>query len=151
VPIPWQFWGWALLAVTAGASFVVQASVNTNLRISLNSASWASFISYLGGTVVMALVLLATRQQWPQPAALAGASWLSWTGGFWGVVYVMIIVLLLPHLGAATLLALIVTGQMLASLVFDHFGLFGVPVRTMGLGRLAGAALLILGVILIRR
>jgi len=47
-------------------------------------------------------------------------------------------------------LALIVVGQMLCSLVFDHFGLLGVPQQPASLTRLGGAALLILGVALIR-
>ena len=41
----------ALLAVAAGVSFVVQASVNAKLRADLGSPSWAAFWSYLGGTL----------------------------------------------------------------------------------------------------
>lgn len=149
--VPWQLFGLAALALVAGASFVTQAAVNTSLRLSLNSACWASFVSYLGGTIVMLAVIVATREAWPQPEAMARSSWISWTGGFWGAVYVVITVLLLPHLGAATLLALIVTGMMLASLTFDHFGILGVPQQAIDLPRLLGAALLVLGVILIRR
>jgi hypothetical protein len=40
--------------------------------------------------------------------------------------------------GTTTVLALIVTGQMLGSLVFDHFGPFGVPQHPASLTRLAG-------------
>lgn len=149
--VPWQLLGLGGLAVIAGASFVMQAAVNTNLRVSLSSASWASFVSYLGGTIVMLAVIIVTREAWPQPAAVARSSWLSWTGGFWGAVYVVITVLALPHLGAAALLALIVTGMMLASLVFDHFGFMGVPQHSIDLPRLIGAALLVVGVVLIRR
>jgi len=39
---------------------------------------------------------------------------------------------------------------MLGSLAFDHFGLLGLPQHSAGPIRLAGAILLILGVILIR-
>jgi bacterial/archaeal transporter family-2 protein len=39
---------------------------------------------------------------------------------------------------------------MLCSLAFDHFGLLGIPVQPASLVRLAGAAFLILGVVLIR-
>jgi bacterial/archaeal transporter family-2 protein len=59
-------------------------------------------------------------------------------------------ILLLPHLGAATVVALLVTGQMLGSLVFDHYGLFGLTQQPFDLFRLTGAALLIAGVVLIR-
>jgi transporter family-2 protein len=151
VQLPWQLFGLAALAIIAGASFVTQAAVNTNLRLTLNSASWASFVSYLGGTIVMFIVIIVMREGWPQPEAVARSSWFSWTGGFWGAVYVVITVLLLPHLGAAALLALIVTGMMLASLLFDHFGILGVPQQSINLARLIGAALLVVGVVLIRR
>jgi transporter family-2 protein len=58
--------------------------------------------------------------------------------------------LLIPRLGAAIVIGLIVAGQMIGSLVFDHFGLLGVPVHSMSVSRLLGAMLLILGVVLIR-
>jgi uncharacterized membrane protein YdcZ (DUF606 family) len=59
-------------------------------------------------------------------------------------------ILLIPKLGAATFLALLVAGQMLCALAFDHFGLLGIPVQPASLIRLAGAAFLILGVVMIR-
>ena len=57
---------------------------------------------------------------------------------------------MVPRLGAATVLALIVVGQMLGSLAFDHFGLLGLAQHPVSPIRLAGAALLILGAVLIR-
>jgi transporter family-2 protein len=56
----------------------------------------------------------------------------------------------LPRLGAATVLALIVVGQMLGALAFDHFGLLGLPQHPASLARLAGAAFLLFGVVLVR-
>jgi transporter family-2 protein len=58
--------------------------------------------------------------------------------------------LLLPRLGAALVVALIVLGQMLGALAFDHFALLGVPENPISLTRLAGVALLVAGVVLIR-
>jgi len=57
---------------------------------------------------------------------------------------------LLPCLGAASVVALLVTAQMLGSIAFDHFGLFGPPQQRADFYRLAGAVLLISGVILLR-
>ena len=121
----WQLFGLGTLAALAGASFVVQATMNTQLRGALGSASWASFVSYLGGTLAMLAVILAIREPMPTAEAVAKSSWQHWTGGLFGAVYVVITIMLLPRLGAATLLALFVTGQMMASLAFDHYGLFG--------------------------
>ncbi len=57
---------------------------------------------------------------------------------------------MVPRLGAATVIALIVVGQMLGSLAFDHFGLLNIPQHGVNPVRLTGAAFLILGVVLIR-
>ena len=77
-------------------------------------------------------------------------SWISWTGGLLGAIFIGTAILMVPRLGAATALALIVVSQMLASLLFDHFGLLGLPQHPAGPTRLAGTIFLILGVVLIR-
>ena len=79
-----------------------------------------------------------------------GAPWISWSGGLFGAFFVGIAIVMVPRLGAATTLALIVVGQMICSLAMDHFGLFGVPQHPVSLMKAAGAVFLILGVALIR-
>jgi transporter family-2 protein len=59
--------------------------------------------------------------------------------------------LVIPQLGAAAFIALLVAGRMLASLAIDHFGLLGLVQRSVDLPRLLGVMLLIGGVVLIRR
>ncbi|MDR3555386.1 MAG: DMT family transporter [Syntrophobacteraceae bacterium] len=140
----------SLLGVGAGVSFVVQQALNSNLRGCLGSASWAAFVSYLGGVITMLIVLLAMREPWLSAESVSRSSWWLWTGGFFGAVYIVISIILLPRLGAATVVALIVTGQMISSLVFDHFGILGVAHHPVSLVRLTGAVLLVAGVVLIR-
>jgi transporter family-2 protein len=139
-----------LLAVGAGLSFVFQQAVNANLRAEIGSPWWAGFISYLGGTLAMLAVALALREPWPSIQIIQRSHWISWSGGLFGAVYIAVSILLIPRLGAAMVIALIVAGQMIGSLAFDHFGLLGVPVHSLSLARLLGAALLVVGVILIR-
>ena len=146
-----QFGTLALFAVVAGVSFVLQASVNARLRTGLASPNWAALISYAGGTIAMVLVVLAARDPWISAAAIGKTPWWSWTGGLWGAVYVVVIIVLLPRLGTATVIALFVLGQMIASLAFDNFGVFGVPKHPADMTRIGGALLLVAGVFLIRR
>ena len=80
------------------------------------------------------------------PARAAG----SWTGGLLGGLYIALSLFLLPRLGVALLLALIVVGQMVASLAFDQLGIFGVPPHPASLTRVAGANALVGGVLLIK-
>jgi transporter family-2 protein len=140
----------AALAVTAGVSFILQQAMNVSLRHALGSAAWAGFVSYLGGTLCMLLFVLALREAWPQQGAMARADWWAWTGGFFGAVYIVISIFLVPRLGAAAFIALLIAGQMIASLVLDHFGLFGIPRNPADVTRIVGAALLVAGVVLMR-
>jgi transporter family-2 protein len=142
-------WAYAL-ALAAGISFVFQQAVNSNLRMEIGSPWWAGFVSYAGGTVAMLLMAVLLRENLPSADMVYRSSWLSWTGGIFGAVYIAISILLLPRLGAATVIALLVSGQMIGSIVFDRYGLLGVPVHELSVSRVAGAALLIAGVVLIR-
>ena len=139
-----------LLAVAAGVSLVVQQALNANLRTALASAAWSGFTSYLVGTLCMALLALALRDPVPGASVAARIPWWAWSGGLFGAIFIGLAILLIPQIGAATFIALLVTGQMLASLAFDHFGLLGVPVHPASLVRLAGAAFLVLGAVLVR-
>jgi transporter family-2 protein len=74
-----------------------------------------------------------------------------WSGGIIGALYVLAAVVLAPRLGAGTLVAAVVAGQMITSLVLDHYGLIGFPVHPLSAVRFIGAALIIMGVVLIQR
>ena len=139
-----------LLVAGAGASVALQQVLNANLRMELGSPWWAGFISYLVGTVVMLAVAVTSGESWLLGAIAARTPWFTWTGGIFGAIFIGTAILMVPRLGAATVLALIVVGQMLGSLVFDQFGLLGLPQHPANPARLAGAAFLILGVVLIR-
>jgi transporter family-2 protein len=149
MPQPFVLFSLYVLAAGAGVSFVFQQAVNANLRAEIGSPWWAGFISYLGGTLAMLAVVVALREPWLTGPTIARTSWMSWTGGIFGAVYIAISIMLL-RLGAAMVVALIVLGQMLGALAFDHFGLLGVPENPISVARLAGAALLVAGVVLIR-
>jgi len=139
-----------ILAVAAGVSLVVPQALNANLRYALNSAAWSGFMSYLVGVICMAAFALALRDPIPSATVAARIPWWAWSGGLFGAIFIALAIFLIPKLGAATFIALLVAGQMLCSLAFDHFGLLGIPVHPASLVRLAGAAFLILGVVLIR-
>ncbi|MFF8799060.1 MULTISPECIES: DMT family transporter [unclassified Methylobacterium] len=139
------------LAVAAGVSIVIQQVLNANLRTALNSAAWSGFASYAVGLACMALLALALRDPLPSMATAARIPWWGWAGGLFGALFIGLAIVLVPQLGAATFIALLVAGQMLASVAFDHFGWMGLAQRPLDGPRLIGVALLVGGVILIRR
>jgi transporter family-2 protein len=139
-----------LLAAGAGLSFVCQQAVNANLRTEIGSPWWAGFVSYLGGTIAMLVVALMLREPWPSLQQVQHSQAMSWTGGVFGAIYIAISILLFPRLGAAVVIALIIAGQMIGALAFDHFGILGVPAHPANASRLLGSVLLVAGVVLIR-
>lgn len=139
-----------LLAAAGGLSLVIQQALNTNLRTALGSAAWPGFASYFVGVLCMALLVIAVREPIPSAATLVRIPWWAWSGGAFGAIFIALGIFLVPKLGAATFFALLVTGQMIGSLVFDHFGILGLPVNPVSVTRLLGAALLVGGVLLIR-
>jgi bacterial/archaeal transporter family-2 protein len=141
----------ALLAIAAGISVVIQQALNANLRGALQSAAWSGLISYAVGSACMALLALALRDPIPAAGLASRVSWWAWSGGAFGAIFIGLSIFLVPQIGAATFLALLVTGQMLGSIAFDHFGWLGLTQRPVDAARLIGVALLIGGVVLIRR
>ena len=139
-----------LLALGAGASVATQQVLNGNLRTALNSPAWAGLVSYAVGLATMIVTVIALRERIPSLKVAADVPWYAWSGGVFGGVFILLVILLLPSLGAATLFALVVAGQVLVAVTLDHFGAFGLTPHPIGAARLAGAALLIAGVFLIR-
>jgi transporter family-2 protein len=139
-----------VLALGAGVSVATQQVLNGSLRTALGSPAWAGLISYAGGLLTMIVAVIVLREGVPSFRLMAGVPWWAWSGGLFGGAFILLSILLLPSLGAATLFALVIAGQVLAAVTLDHFGAFGLPPHPLGIARLAGAILLIAGVILIR-
>ena len=140
-----------IIVMIAGVSVVTQQALNNNLRFALDSPVWSGFVSYCVGLMSMVVFAIAMREPIPALGTVARIPWWAWSGGFFGAVFIAIGIFLVPKLGAATFIALFIAGQMLASLAFDHFGWLGLEVRPIDATKLMGAALLVGGVILMRR
>jgi transporter family-2 protein len=139
-----------LFAVLAGAGVAIQAAINSRLRFILGAPVWAAATQFIIGLVALTVVALASRQPIPSAATLARAPWWMWTGGLFGAAFIFMTVIATPRLGAALMLAGVIVGQLAAALVIDHYGLFGAEVIPVSAMRLAGVALLVGGVVLIR-
>jgi len=137
-----------LLAFAAGVVLVVQVGVNATLRGGLGSPVVAALVSFVVGSVALAALALSMRG-WPSRGQFAAPPAWAWAGGVLGAYYVVATIIVGPRLGAAALLALVILGQLLSSLLVDHFGWLGFPQHPLSLARIAGAALLFAGVLLI--
>jgi bacterial/archaeal transporter family-2 protein len=143
-------WAYLLFAFAAGAVLPFQAGINAELAEWLHSPVRGAFVSFLTGTVLLLAAAALVFKPLPSWERLGHAPWWVWIGGALGAFYVAASIVSAPKLGAATLIALVVAGQGLASLVVDHFGWVGFEPKHVSAGRLVGMGLVGAGVLLVR-
>jgi bacterial/archaeal transporter family-2 protein len=141
-------WPYLLFALAAGAMLPIQFGINAQLASWVGGSLRAAFISFAVGAAALLLAVLATARGWPDRAG--DAPWWVWTGGLLGAFYVLGSIVTAPKLGAATLVALILAGQAIASVLVDHFGWVGFDEQPITLLRVVGILLLAGGVALVR-
>lgn len=138
------------LALVGGACLATQSAVNARLSIATAHPITAAAISFGVGFLCLMVGVLAFRAPIPATDALAAMPKWGWIGGMLGAVYVALAILTVPRLGTAAVVACVVAGQMVASLLLDHFGAFGLAEHGVNVWRVLGAVLLTAGVVLIR-
>ena len=137
-----------VIAVVIGTLLPLQALINARLGAQTQGPLYASFVSFLVGTCLLGALLLVTRTPWsPGQPLLSLPPWI-WLGGAIGALFVFAATLLVPRLGAASMICLVVLGQVVASLLLDHFGVLGAQ-RPADALRTFGALLVIVGAALV--
>ena len=139
-----------LLVLFGGAMIAVQAPTNAMLAKAGGSPVLAALISFAVGTVALLVTWLASGNR-PASSAWSGLPWYAWLGGLYGAFFVAITAYAAPRIGLASLITIGVAGQIAAALWLDHIGALGLPREPISLGRVAGALLVVAGVILVRR
>jgi transporter family-2 protein len=141
----------ALLAVGAGACIALQASANGNFRKSLgDNPLFAAAFSICGTVLTATVAMLILRPPVPSADAIRAAPWWNWIGGPLGALIVLAGAALTRELGAALFIALVVGGQLLCSLLLDHFALLGLQQQPITPIRVLGALLVVAGVVCIK-
>src|SRR5690606_32607824 len=120
----WTSFGIAIV-IAVGAMLPLQALVNARLGALTHGAGYASFVSFLVGTCLLGSILLLSRTPLLPAQPLASLPAWIWAGGAIGASLVLVATALVPRLGAAGLFCLVVLGQVLGSLLLDHYGVLG--------------------------
>ena len=140
-----------LCAFLIGVGLPIQSGLNAQLRLGVGHPLLAAAISFLVGTTVLVGMNVVLRVPLPAGEAVGRIPFSHWLGGLLGAAYIYAAVILAPRLGAATLIAATVAGQMVASVALDQWGLLGFAPQPLTTGRAAGVLLVIGGVLLIQR
>ncbi len=140
-----------LLAILVGGLIPLQGSINAQLGKVLNHPLQAAFVSFLGGTLSLLIILLVLRPEMPGIRVFQVQPWYLFAGGLLGACFVTMVLVLAPHIGIANTLGAAIAGQLVMSVVFDHFGWLGLAVQPAGLSRIVGCVGLVVSLFLIQR
>jgi transporter family-2 protein len=140
-----------ILALAAGAFITIQAGSNSQLKKTFGVPMPAVIVNYLVGLACIIFYTFIKRDPVPTLARTTAVPCWGWMGGGFGAVYGVAAVILASQMGAATLMALVVTGQLICSVLLDHFGWMGFEVHSASLWRICGCALMVTGFVLIAK
>jgi len=111
-----------------------------------------ALLSFLTGTIILLVLnVIINGSAMFNLRTYSTGPWYIWIGGTIGAIFVGYITWINQQQGVALTFALVVSGQIFVSLLIDQYGWFGSAVRTITLEKLIGAALIIGGIILIKK
>ncbi len=139
-----------LFAFAAGAVLPFQVGVNARLAHVVHGPIRAAFVSFVVGTIALLVLSALVWRPLPSSGRLAGAPWWARIGGLLGAFYVAGSIVTGSRLGAVTLIAAVVAGQSLASILVDQFGWVGFREHHVSPGRIVGMGLVLAGAALVR-
>ena len=145
---------YSLMALISGTVLTLQVGINGKLLINLGNPVLTSFISFMVGTiglgVVYAFAVFFGIATVPSFQSLSHISWWAWLGGLLGAFYIFTAIFVAPKIGFANMFSLVVAGQIILAILFDHFGVLGNQIHSLTALKAVGVALLVAGVYLIQ-
>jgi transporter family-2 protein len=144
-------WLASLFAFVAGTLITCQVGSNSQLKKNLGQPLPALLVNYAVGIAAVFLCTYVKQVPLPSTGKALQTPWWGWFGGFFGAVYGLAAIVLASQLGAATLTGFVVTGQLVCSVILDHFGWLSFDVHPASWARIAGCILMLIGLMLIAK
>ena len=141
---------WIALAFLSGAFLPIQAGLNAKLGKAAESPVYASMLSFAVGTLGLLTYILITKQSMSW-AGVREAPAHVWLGGLLGAFYVTVIILAFPKLGPGLTFGLVIAGQMIVSILLEHFNILVAQQNSISFMKIIGVLLVVAGVIIIRK
>jgi transporter family-2 protein len=144
-----MYWLLLLPAFAGGLALSVQAAINGSMSRQIGDGVTAGAISFAVGFLTLTAVMLM-RGSFPGMSALKAVPWWMWTAGCLGGFYVWSALWSVQRIGAVSLVAALVCGQLLAAMAIDTAGAFGLPVIEISWQRIVAVLLVASGLVLSR-
>jgi transporter family-2 protein len=132
-----------LIGLAGGIAVGVQAPLSSIINQRLGSLE-SVFIIHVGGAIAALIPLLFLG--WGKLAYWRTVPWYALGAGSLGLAVIFSMTYMIPRIGVAPALIILLSGQLLIGSVMDHFGLLGTVQRPIDLMRVVGLAVVFFGV-----
>ncbi len=130
------------ISIFTGAILAIMISLNGGVStVSGNYAS--SVIIHFVGLIGIIAVLLVTKSKFKN---LKGIPFYMFTGGLIGILTVLFTNASFSTLGVSLTVSLSLLGQLITSLLVDHFGYFNLPINKFDKKKILGFIIIIIGI-----
>jgi bacterial/archaeal transporter family-2 protein len=141
---------WIIIAFISGVFLPIQAGVNIRLGKSLDSTVYAAMLSFGVGIITLLMYIIITRQGITWEGVKTAPAY-AWLGGVLGAFFVTGTMLAFARIGPALTFGLVVAGQMVIAVAFDHFNILVAQQHSINIWRIMGITLIVTGVVLIQK
>jgi transporter family-2 protein len=129
----------------------VQAALNAQLTRTLENPYLTALYSLLTGAMAVSVLAFTHPSGVSHWKKLFVVPPYLLFGGLLGAIFVGSSLILIPRMGAMAMVSAFITGQLLGSMLIDHFGLFGMPTLSLNPMRSIGLVFLITGLFLVMK
>lgn len=135
--------------VIAGIGIPIMAALNSSLGARLGNPVAAA--SILLATAMLASLVFTLSRPLPAVNLITSTPIHYFAGGFFVAFYILSITWIAPKIGVGNAVFFVLLGQIIASAIIDHFGLFGAPVAQFTARRGLGIIFMAVGIFLARK
>jgi len=139
-----------VLIGASGIGLAVQAATNARMSEAAQSPILSALINFMIGGLMLAALAMSGIFGRGTLSTIGTAPWWAWTGGILGAIWVTAAIVALPKIGTAVAFAAVIIGQLVGAMLLDTFGLLGVPQIPLHPWRIAGAVLMVIGILLMQ-
>ena len=139
-------WG-IVFSMIAGAAMSFQGVINTRLGDKIGLFESNAWVQGSAFALALAVCLIWGRGDF---SSIRQAPWIYWTGGIFGIIITVTVMLSIGSLSPTWAISIILTSQLFTAAVIDAFGLLGSEKAAFGWTTWLGLALMTGGVLLIK-
>lgn len=142
----------ALLTIIAGVALAIQTNMNAYLGQIVSSAFIATFVALGMSTLFILVMITVYVKELPSMELIKTVPLYLWiSSGVLGAFALGTFYFVIPKIGLLNVIAFSLTGQLIISLISDHYGWFNMPISTITFSKVAGVAIMIVGIFLINK